>query len=190
MSTPFDLLDIHTPDEHADSLASYFPGGFIFHALRQPDSNMRKLILGLAFELARAEQEIITYSVSVGASDTVELIDEWETAVGIPDSCFDGAGTTEERRQNVLIKLASRGVQTATDFEDIAALIGITASVLPGIDNGEDRFTIVIEFTPSVIFGVFPYTFPFVFGETGVNLMTCLFEKLKPANVSLVFIEV
>jgi hypothetical protein len=189
MSTLFDLLDVHTTDEHANSLAAYLPGGFIYHALRQPSSNMRNLILGLAFELARAEQEIINFSINVGASNTVALIDEWEKAVGIPDDCFDGSGTIAERRTKVLVKLASQGVQTNQDFDDLAALLGINTFILAGDDAGESRFTIVVQFDPPPAEG-FPYEFPFVFGENGIDVLICLFGKLKPANCDLIFQEI
>jgi len=42
----------------------------------------------------------------------VAFLDEWERALGIPDDCFDLANTDDERRINILTKLAALGVQT------------------------------------------------------------------------------
>ena len=53
-----------------------------------------------------------------------ELLTRWESAVGIPDSCFPGTGTIDERRAHVLLKLAKMNVQTAEEFVTLGISLG------------------------------------------------------------------
>ncbi len=115
---------IRNQQEQAQSLRAYMPSGRLFNG-----DNFKNWMLGLAGELIRATELIETYSQEIIPDNTVLLIDEWESALGIPDDCFPGTGAVAERRLHVLVKLASLGVQTAQDFIDLAALFGITVTV-------------------------------------------------------------
>lgn len=199
---------LRTRDEHAQSLANYLPGGRLFKQKNINNSNFRKLLRGLAGELFTADGYLRTYRREIIPSQTVAFIDEWEHALGIPDDCFAGSGSLTERRRDVVIKLASLGVQTADDFEYVASLLGVTATVssakglftpdyfpmtfpfiLGGVATKMERFTILVKFTvfdPSR----FPITFPYTFGNSIITVLQCLFERLKPANCDIIFQEV
>lgn len=199
------LITQHSRSEHADSLADYLPGGRLFESARAFDSNFRKLLLGLSGELFTAEGYLKTISNEYDINTTNLFIEEWESALGIPDDCFLGNGTLNERRRDVLVKLASLGVQTAEDFEGLGSIFGVTVTVHAGIDfssifpatfpfiffdSAKDaRFTIIVDFTvqePSR----FTLTFPFVFGSKEIAILECLFNKLKSANCDIIFRQV
>lgn len=195
------LFKSHTIDEHANSLAAYLPTGRATRAAYAKGSNTRNLLKGLSGELKRVEQELRTYVKEYDIRDSELLLGEWERAVGIPDSCFSGTGTIQERQRDVLVKLAASGVQTAGDFEALAEIFGVTVEVTAGIDQitfplvfpvamftteQEARFTIVVTFTDETP-NIFPMTFPFVFGSDVIALIECIFKKLKPANCQIFF---
>lgn len=178
-------------EQYTDSLADYLPGGILFASKSVKNSNFRKLLRGMSGELFRANGLLKTYNDEILPDQTVKFIEEWESALGIPDDCFKVTGTLNERRTQVLTKLASLGVQTIADFENVAAIFGIPATVLAGSESGITfasnrvaRFTIVINIT---LPERFPYTFPFTFGDGTTVLLECLFNKLKPANCKLLF---
>lgn len=179
-------------DEYTDSLAAYVPGGPLFSAKGVEGTTFRKLLRGLAGELFRVNGLIKEYAEQIIPDNTVKFVTEWERAVGIPDDCFKGDGSINDRRRNVLVKLASLGVQTIADFEAIALIFGIVTQVVPGSASGIttfaskkiERFTIVINLTQPKSF---PYTFPITFGDDTVTLLECLFRKLKPANCQVLF---
>jgi uncharacterized protein YmfQ (DUF2313 family) len=188
--------------EHTQSLANYLPGGRVFAQKNKSGSNLRKLLRGLATEVLRADEFIRTYEQEVIPDQTTLFIDEWEQAVGIPDSCFKGTGTIEQRRTHVLIKLASLGVQTEQDFIDLAALFGVTVTIEQGSTQGAfpmtfpllllgdaAYFTIIVRYS-DVSAARFPHTFPITFGAEAIGIMECLFTKLKPANCDLIFEQV
>jgi uncharacterized protein YmfQ (DUF2313 family) len=127
-----------------------------------------------------------------------------QKAVGIPDDCFPGTGDADERRNHILTKLSSLGIQTADEFVALAALFGVTVTVESGSVSGAfpmvfpitffdasqpARYTIVVTFT--VIGGDdFPFEFPFTFGDAATAILECLFSKLKPANCGLIFKQI
>jgi len=185
---------MRTIAEHTQALTSYLPGGRLFAARNKSTSNIYKLMTGIANEFLTADELIKTFRIEIIPSLTEDLIPEWEAALGIPDDCFKGNGTTSERRIHILAKLSSLGVQTVTDFETLALVFGVTVTVTPGIvENGisdpDDRFRIYVKHTEQAI-DAFPLTFPIFFGSKTLSIITCLFDKLKPANCEVIFKEI
>lgn len=188
-------------DQYTDSLARYLPGGPLFASRYKEGSNFRNLLKGLSQELFTSNGLIKEYCEQILPDETVKFVDEWESALGIPDDCFPGTGDLDERRLHVLIKLASLGIQTRQDFIDLAALFGVEITVENGSQHGtfpmvfpilffnsskDARFTIIITFM--LLEGDrFPYTFPILFGNNLLFILECLFSKLKPANCDLIF---
>ena len=189
-------------DEYTDSLAAYMPGGPLFASKSVQNSNFRNLLRGMAGELFRSNGLLREYDVLPDATE--KFLSEWESTLGIPDTCFTGTGSIVERRRDVLVKLAALGVQTADDFVELAALFGVTVSVRSGSVNGNfpmvfpwiffdsakaARFTIIILFTVEAA-NRFPFTFPFTFGSGEISTLECLFRKLKPANCDILFEQI
>lgn len=195
------LFERRTLEDYTDSLTAYLPGGTLFASRSVQDSNFRKLLRGMAGELFRSNGLLREYSCEVLPDQTEKFLDEWESALGIPDDCFSGEGSLNDRRRDVLTKLAASGIQTEQDFIGLAAIFGVVITVTPGLEEiqfplvfpvlmfateSEARFTIVIEFTV-LDTSRFPLTFPFQFGDDVIAILECLFNKLKPANCNIIF---
>lgn len=195
----------HNIEDHADALADYMPNGRLFEAKKIGDSNYRQLLRGIGGELFTAEGYLISLDQEYLPDQTVLFIEEWESALGIPDDCFAISESISERRRDILIKLASLGVQTAKDFESLGDIFGISVTVQSGADVGstfpvtfpfiffdrasDSRFTIVVDFLVEAA-SKFPLTFPFTFGSGEIAILECLFSKLKPTNCELIFRQV
>lgn len=181
-------------EQHTNALADYLPGGRTFEAKRIAGSNLRQLLAGLAGELLRAQGYICTLEDEYLPDQTVLFLDEWESALGIPDDCFTGEGTQAERLRDIVLKLtAYAGIQTKSDFEALGVVFGIPVTVHSGTDVPElglgpqdAKFTIVVDFVVTEEF-TFPFTFPILFGDESIAILECLFNKLKPANVQVIF---
>lgn len=195
-----------TPEDlrrQTEVLAGYLPQGRAFGAKMIPGTVTRDLLEGLAQELIRSTDLVRTFRDEILSDDTVLLLPDWERALGIPDDCFTGTGTTEERRRDVLAKLASLGVQTAADFVKLAALFGVTAVIVAGSVHGVFPYTFPMVFFPddraarhtilvdlsAPTFEAFTYTFPLTLGSPVQGIVECLFRKVKPANVDLLFMD-
>ncbi len=186
-----------TIEQQTGTLAQYLPGGRAFGSKDIPNSVLRSLLSGLAQEIYRADGYIDLLRTDVVPDNTVFFIDEWESALGIPDDCFNGQGTDSERRLDIIVKLASMGIQSEEDFEALALKYGVVVDVVPGKiaeaepsitfpDDKTARHTIVINFLTAVP-TKFTYTFPINFGTEIFAILECLFTKLKPANCDLLF---
>ena len=199
-----DLFKRRNIEEYTDSLAAYLPGGILFASHSVQDSNFRKLLTGMAGELFRSNGLLREYSSEILPDRTLKFIDEWEFALGIPDDCFSGTGNLNVRRRDVLIKLASLGIQTEQDFIDLAELFGVSITIIAGVETitfplifpvflflttKEARFTIIVRFTVQEA-NRFSLLFPFLFGDNDIGIIECLFEALKPANCNLLFQQV
>lgn len=184
-------IECHNIDEHTKVLADYLPGGKLWTAKNISDTTIRNMLVGISRESLRVEGYLKALQDQFIPDMTENFIEDWERALGIPDDCFTGQGNIDDRRRDILVKLASLGVQTVADFQNLATLFGITATVLPGEEATpippDPKFTIVIEFVAPE---GFPFTFPFTFGSDIINILECLFNKLKPANCVVLFTQV
>lgn len=196
------LFRDHTKEEHATSLAHYLPDGLAFGAKNREGTNLYKLLVGLGCELFRVEAALNTAADEHEITETTLFIEEWERAVGIPDTCLRGNGTLEERRNHVLLKLAGLNISTREDFIALAAALGFTVTIEGGTVHGlfpftfpitfyasekAARFTMIVTFQGLTGLDQFAFTFPFTFGGAIQNIVRCLFEKLKPANTRIVY---
>jgi uncharacterized protein YmfQ (DUF2313 family) len=190
-----------TAVEQTDTLAGYLPNDDL-HALKNKDgSNIRKILVGLSTQWNRFRTDINNVYDEYDPNDTVDLITEWETMVGIPDECISNTGTLEERRTNILLKLAGINVTTAKQFENIASILGYDVVVENGVDTSvfpltlpfillseaTAPFVIVVTLDASLETEGFPLTFPFTLSSGVPDILLCLFNKLKPANTNVIF---
>ena len=190
------LIKERTLLEEAGVLEQYLPSNPLYHG-----DNLKKVLLGLAASWLDYRAFINKISVEYNVDTTEDLISSWEGFVGIPDSCFNIASTIEERRQNVLLKIAGLNVSTARQFENIAQILGFSIQVTSGIEEatfpmtfpitllnpGDLGFTILVRIDSSLKPAGFPYTFPFEFTGDAPEILQCLFNKIKPANTQVIF---
>jgi len=188
------FIKSHTIDEIIASIVTYLPGGEMFIAAQIAGTNQNDLLRGIGFTLLDAENFIKVYNAEFIPDNTSAFVAEWESALGIPDDCFPGSSESDLsiRKNHILIKLASLGVQTSADFVNLATILGFPdTTVISGVNEGitplnEARFTIVVGF-PAPDSNIFPLDFPIPFGTTQFAILECLFAKLKPANCVIQF---
>lgn len=179
------------------------PVGKVWSRKHDPTSNLGLLIRGLAFEFYRLDLKIQEVSEEIDVNQTVNLIEEWERSVGIPDTCIQNPNiyTLEERRSLILYKLSNfGGVQTAEDFENLASIFGINVEIIPGADVAVFPLGFPIRFSPSAtaathsifvniigasVRNAFPLPFPMPFSSEGITFLQCIFRRLAPANVEV-----
>lgn len=191
-------------DDQAAMLAYHLPIGRIWSAAFDPDSNLGKLIRGLAIEFYRLEVLTQKIATELDINQIDELILEWEKSVGIPDACFSINTDLEARRLQVLQKFSNfGGVQKASDFVRVAAVFGYNVSVT----TASPDYLFPLEF-PILFFGsvrevthtllvafidnpsgetFFPLDFPLPFQAGAQAFLQCIFDVLAPANVRILF---
>jgi uncharacterized protein YmfQ (DUF2313 family) len=166
-----------------------------------PQSNWYKLLEGLSAEFIIFDKNLQDYKKDYNLNNTTLLIEEWEKMAGIPDDCIGIAKTIEERRKNVLFKLASYECTTKSQFELIANILGYNVNVMAGGDvmtfplkfpivfgkQEEMPFIIIVNISKEYKNQGFPYTFPITFGASISDVLACFFERLKPAQTKIIY---
>lgn len=180
------LFDPLPLDQQALMLAKHMPQGAAWNSCFDSDKNMGKLVKGLAKEIYRFQTLIKLISDEMDINKTDLLIDDHEKSVGIPDTCFFPSGKTlVQRRTQVIQKLSAfGGVQKTEDFERVATAFGFTITAAAGAGT----HTIEITVTAFPATEDFPLPFPLPFSSGGTSFLRCLFDKLAPANVEVIFV--
>ncbi len=196
------LFNDHTLEEHTDSLAYYLPPGQAFEARFIEDTNLRKMLRALASELQRYYIILSEVCTEHDINQTQNLILEWEKALGIPGTCFDETSNIQDRRRNLLIMLDEMHGTTVEDYINLASLLGYTITIEPVKPHAMFPMAFPIYFFSSgkaVLFSMiinlpigesnigFPLEFPFPFISPDNSLLTCLFNRIKPANVQVFY---
>lgn len=190
-----------TIDDQQKSLGYALPNGKLFEAKNIPGSNLYLLIKALATEIWRLENRVNAFVDNYDIRITESLITDWEAAVGIPDDCISTEFTLEERRKHVIAKFLALGCSTEADFIYLANYLGYTVTIkqigafsdppydVPfyPVSFPHGRFVWIIEGEGVAEF-VPPYDVPFDV-NVGSTVLQCFFNKLKPANTLLYFVN-
>lgn len=165
--------------------------------------NLRRYLRANSKELQRLENSIVDFIDQLDPSETEQFLSEWESALLIPDTCIPLAQTDEERRNYILLKLTSLSVQTKSDFILLAQRLGFNIAIKNGIDEStfpftfpiiffnsakDARYTMIVELPKEYEPIGFPFTFPMTFGaDDKASILKCLFQKLVPVGVKVIF---
>jgi len=174
-----------TKTQITNSIAQSFPSGRLFEAKDIEGSNLRKLLEGLGIEIGRIEKTISqdvyeNYFINEGFDG---LLEEWEGELGIPDTCFTINNKTRvERIINVIAKLQMSSVITAQDYIDFASIFGIDITI-----ENTSKFVMTIR-GDNIAGGFPPYDVPFT-PTSGSSFVQCIFNKIKPANVEIIYLN-
>jgi len=176
-------------------IGEFLPIGKAWDAKNDSSTNLGGFLLALGVEFNRIEELIQTTNEELDINFTDELLREWEISVGIPDDCFGISDDDDTRRKQIIVKLRNVRFQTIQDYKDLALLFGVAVQVFPGVPltfpatDKEKRFSITVDIPGEFSGEVFPYPefFPIPFIKEVTGLIQCLFEKLKPANVQIIF---
>lgn len=198
------FLKVRTNDEILDSITQSLPRGRMFFAKNIEDSNLRTLLRGLTYEIARIEKKISKdayeqYFINEGNGG---MLTDWEREYGIPDDCFKVDGVNEEDRiNNVIIKSGLNQVVTEDDYIALGNLLGINLRLehmsnvlfppydVPFFPVSEltSRFVLII-YGDNIVGGFPPYDVPFL--PVGFfSIVECLFNKIKPANAKYLYLN-
>ncbi len=110
--------------QYAGAFEALKPVGVVWP--RGPDAAQGKVSAALAEEFQRLDARVYQLALESAPSGALELLADWERAVGLPDPCADppDPAATKERRDLVLARLAALGGASPAFFEALALAIG------------------------------------------------------------------
>lgn len=194
-------IEKRTQQEQARILANYLRSDKLHDAKNNKDSVLFKILMGLAIGWIdfRDNSQLIVDNYNI--YNSLQLLEEWEQAVGIPDDVFNIANDVETRRRNILLKISGSKAETSLQFENIGKILGFDIKCetgyqycrfplrFPIIFTKKENlpFLIVITIDKKYQPKTFPFTFPIEFKSDIAIILKLFFDKIKPANTKLIF---
>lgn len=78
----------------------------------------------VAEQLAQVEQRADQLQNEADPRTTVEMLEDWERILGLPDPCLGPEPETIRRRESVVIKETAQGTLNLNAYQDIAVAMG------------------------------------------------------------------
>jgi len=168
-------------DRYTDLLLALMPPGIAIS--RSTESIFHDLAARCAVEFARVYERGADLLSEGVPSTTSELLDQWEQALGLPDTCYTPT-TDDERRAAIIARIVGTGGHSLADYTALAATLGYAAPV----------FTTYAPFVMGSSMGDAFYNGPWrstalVTLEPGLYdaLIECVFNHQKMAHETLLF---
>jgi len=92
-------------------------------------SQLHSLLDAMSAELARVDGRVDDLLRELDPRSASELLNDWETELGLPSACAPLAISLGERRDAAHAKLTERGGQSRQYFIDLAAKLGFTVTI-------------------------------------------------------------
>ncbi len=188
--------------DYKQQLKALLPRGALWDSLKE-DGLFNALLDALAQEPSRIDARVCDLINEADPRTTLELLTDWERAVGLPDKCFGRGTTIQERRQAIVTRLTSVGGASRAYFIGLAAALGYTITIdefspfMCGISRcGQNLNPNGAQITWRInIPGARLTYFRTGVSGAGERLLTinaatdliCLFKRLKPADTNLLF---
>jgi len=123
MATPPLLSDA----DFQQALSRLLPRGRVWR--RDPSSNLSALMLALAPSWTRNTAAAAQVLIDASPATTMNLLEEWEESLGLPDPCTAANPSIQQRQAAVRAKWGARGALTIAYFVALAANLGFTITI-------------------------------------------------------------
>lgn len=189
-----------TADDFYNQLCNLLPPG---PAWDMGQSVMASQMLDAwAEELARVYSRALALVEEADPRTTLELLLDYERAFGLPTDCMAGIDQTLQQRRSALVsQMVSVGGQSKEYLIGLAAAVGYAVTITEfrphTFMSGFDSPLYGLEFahiwqvnganTPAPQYFSFMSGFNEPLAVWGGNLLTCLFNRFKPAHTDIIF---
>jgi uncharacterized protein YmfQ (DUF2313 family) len=114
--------------KYKELLINLFPTGPLWDFRNQP--KLSALVGALAVEFCRVDDRITTLlEVESDPTKTIELLEDWERMLGLPDECSPEGADEIQRRLQVVQKYTNMGGISAAFYEFLTAQLGFPCVV-------------------------------------------------------------
>ncbi len=186
-------------EDYRTAMAALLPRGPAWP--REPDSILMRVLGALAPSYVRNNARANYLLVDAFPSTTLELLEEWEATLGLPDPCAGEATTILERRAQVVAKLTGLGGQSKSYYIGVAAALGYTITItefkpftvgdpvglpLYGADWAH-AWQVTAPLNTVAYFEVGAWRAGDPLARWGNAVLECVLENIKPAHTELIF---
>ena len=116
-----------TDDDFSQALRNLLPRGRAWNT--DAGSVQGQAVSAYAPTFRRNSDSALELVVDAFPASTVNLLNEWESTLGLPDPCAGVSPTLQARRNQVVARFSSTGGQSVSDFVAFAAGLGYAITV-------------------------------------------------------------
>jgi uncharacterized protein YmfQ (DUF2313 family) len=176
-------------------LQRLLPRGLVWNL--EPDSVLGRLLEGHGAEHWRVEQRGLALLREADPRTTVEMLEDWERVVGLPDPCTGALEGLAQRRAAIAARLGALGAQTPAFYVSLAAALGYTITITEfdmftvGMTVGLPLNGLAWQVNAPATTVSFATVGQSVAGDPlatwGNLLLECVLERAKPAHTVVLF---
>ncbi|MCW5760106.1 MAG: DUF2313 domain-containing protein [Phenylobacterium sp.] len=122
------MVALYSREDYRDALLSLLPRGRVWS--KDEGSTQYRLMSGLAptFERLDARAQFLLFDAF--PANSVELLEEWERTLGLPDPCEGEGQSIEQRRAQVVVKMFEGGGQSVPYYLRVLDRLGYTNATI------------------------------------------------------------
>lgn len=109
--------------KYTEALLALLPRGILWDYARESGSVWYLLLDACGLEFQRIEDRALDLLEEADPRTADELLDEWEVVAGLPEEWYTPT-TDDERRNQLFLKISTRGSQKESYYIEQAALVG------------------------------------------------------------------
>ncbi len=172
--------------DYLGALLRLLPPGLAWS--RDPDCVRTQALAGLAPTFERVNSDAVGLLIDAFPATAVNLLPEWEAALGLPDPCLGPNPTIAQRQASVVARLANAGGQSVPFFIALALTLGWTITITEFTGSTALANTWQVNVHGS---GVQRFKADDAAGEylssvsSAVDVLECEFKRLCPAHTVL-----
>lgn len=118
---------MRSADAYLGQLQALLPEGAAWP--REEGAVLTQLLHAFADGLARSDGRADSLLDEADPLTTLEMLPDWERAVGLPDRCVGTAGSVRERQLAITRRIAGAGGQSIPFLVDLAAQLGLEVEI-------------------------------------------------------------
>jgi len=191
---------------YSNLLKRLMPNGLAWLNKNIKGQSLNELLDAATIEFARVDDRGIQLIDELDPNKTVEMIEDWERLLGLPDECDNVEDPTlQERRSRITQVLTTRGGQNIEFYKTIVSNFGFDPAEITieepkqfkagmaragdPLTNGDWIYAIIVKAPADVIvkFRAGLSTAGDRLVEVGNETLECLMQKYKPAHTILIF---
>jgi uncharacterized protein YmfQ (DUF2313 family) len=173
----------YTADDYAGAIRALLPRGRVWQV--EQGSAQQRLILALAQTWARLDASARALLDDSLPGSNLDLVEEWEATLGLPDPCAGEDATIVQRAAQVLSRFVAGGGQSIAFFVSFAAALGFEITISMVSPFRADVSTVETPLYGEEWLYVWVVTVISSTSGLGNDVLLCELNSLKPAHTSV-----
>lgn len=176
----------YSADDYAGALRQLLPRGRVWN--NDPASVQGELIAAVGAQFARVDATGSELLELARPGDNLDLLEEWEETLGLPDPCAGSSPTVDQRAAAVRARFMSGGGQSRDRYIAFAAALGFTITITNFQPFRVGRSTVGNPLASDAWTFVWGVTVTANTSGLADSVLICELNAIKPAETTIILL--